>query len=418
MNTGKRLNQDVAINRIHAKCLEKNIDFIAFKNDKNVYENNNTYLILKCNKCGKTWDTTTYGNFVNGNKGCSNCAPNKKLTEEEILKRINEICEEKDYTFLGYNGNFNGASTKLILKCNKCGKEWKNTSFNNFRKINRKSHTCGRNNPSCMPQKFLDKDILIKRLNKLLGESSLEFVSFTEDTPTPSKDIHVILKCKKCGRTMKYLCRYLFSKKTNIKCKSCEVFGKFSDEETRKNVLERCQYLDYTFLGFETEDGLYDGKRTRLKLKCNKCGYTWNTTSYSDFVKSIIKCKGCSNSWKMETEIEYLLKKNSIRYIHDCRSKILPWLKNKISLSLDFYLPDYNIGIECQGRQHYESVKDFGGDEAFEKTAKRDEKKLSLCKEHGIKLLYYDSKHNHTEFLGEKVYNDENNLLKEITSYG
>jgi len=43
---------------------------------------------------------------------------------------------------------------------------------------------------------------------------------------------------------------------------------------------------------------------------------------------------------------------------------------------------------------------------------------LIICKEHGVKLLYYDSEHKHTEFLGEKVYNDVNNLLKEITSYG
>lgn len=48
----------------------------------------------------------------------------------------------------------------------------------------------------------------------------------------------------------------------------------------------------------------------------------------------------------------------------------------------------------------------------------RDKKKLILCKENNIKLLYYDSEHGNTEFLGEKVYNDENNLIKEITSYG
>ena len=50
-------------------------------------------------------------------------------------------------------------------------------------------------------------------------------------------------------------------------------------------------------------------------------------------------------------------------------------------------------------------------------TIERDKKKLILCKENGIKLLYYDSEHKHTEFLGEKVYNNENNIIKEITSY-
>jgi hypothetical protein len=92
----------------------------------------------------------------------------------------------------------------------------------------------------------------------------------------------------------------------------------------------------------------------------------------------------------------------------------LPWLTNKISLSLDFYLPDYNTAIECQGRQHFEPVNDFGGKKSYLESLYRDEKKLILCKNNGVKLLYYDSEHNHTEFLGEKVYNNKNNLLKEI----
>ena len=77
----------------------------------------------------------------------------------------------------------------------------------------------------------------------------------------------------------------------------------------------------------------------------------------------------------------------------------------------------YKIAIECQGRQHFEPVLDFGGEKSFKETIERDKKKLILCKENGIKLLYYDSEHNHTEFLGEKVYNNENNIIKEITSY-
>jgi hypothetical protein len=28
----------------------------------------------------------------------------------------------------------------------------------------------------------------------------------------------------------------------------------------------------------------------------------------------------------------------------------------------DFYLPDYNLLIEFQGRQHYEAVEKFGGE--------------------------------------------------------
>ena len=175
--------------------------------------------------------------------------------------------------------------------------------------------------------------------------------------------------------------------------------------------------MNYSFLGFDNNKNIYEGKKTYLILQCNKCGKIWKTTSFSSFIQQVIKCPNCTNSWKMEKEIESLLTEYQIKFIPQCRNRTLPWLTNKISLSLDFYLPDYNIAIECQGRQHFESVLDFGGDKTFQESKKRDKIKLELCKKNNVKLLYYDSEHNHTEFLGEKVYNNENNLINEILKY-
>lgn len=56
---------------------------------------------------------------------------------------------------------------------------------------------------------------------------------------------------------------------------------------------------------------------------------------------------------------------------------------------IDFFIPDYGVGIECQGGQHFESVEFFGGDDTLEKTRARDIRKKELCKEHGIEILYY-----------------------------
>ena len=71
-------------------------------------------------------------------------------------------------------------------------------------------------------------------------------------------------------------------------------------------------------------------------------------------------------------------------------------------MTLDFYLPEYNIGIECQGIQHYEPIEYFGGEKKFKEQVKRDELKKKLCTEHGINIEYIN-------------YNEEiNNRLKEI----
>lgn len=415
MSSGKKLTNEEVLEKISLKCKEKKIDFIGFDNEENIYKNNKTYLILKCQKCGNTWNTTSYDKFVARNNGCPNCAVNKKLSEKEITDKINEICKNKNFTFLGFYGDFKGIYSKLILKCNKCHEIWNTTSYHNLQKTNRNTHTCGRKNHSYNSIN-LNEERIIKLIKEKIKNTNLEFISFDENGYVGAANSHVLLKCKKCKKLIKYSLRYILQ--TKISCKNCEFNGKFSNEYSIEKINEKCKALNYTFLGFDNEENVYQGKNTYLILKCDKCGYIWKSTTFASFCQNTIKCLGCVNSWKMEKEIEYILEKNKINYIHDCRSKILPWLKNKISLSLDFYLPEYKIGIECQGRQHFEPVLDFGGEKSFEKTIERDKKKLILCKENNVKLLYYDSENNHTSFLNEKVYNEKNNLIKEIIKYG
>jgi hypothetical protein len=87
---------------------------------------------------------------------------------------------------------------------------------------------------------------------------------------------------------------------------------------------------------------------------------------------------------KGEYFISCFLINNNIKYINqhwysDCRN-ILP-------LPFDFYLPDYNILIEYDGRQHFESVDLFGGQEGFERRKLNDEIKNKYCIKNGIPLL-------------------------------
>ena len=414
MSCGKKLTQEEALNNILKKCNENNVSFIGYNNAENEYKNTKTYLVLKCNKCGNIWNSTRYDKFIYTNHSCPNCSKTKKLSKEEIIKRINEKCKKLNFTFIGFvdKSKYN-LSSKIILKCNKCGKVWSSTSIINFLKIDRKSHTCGRNNPSQKPPKYnLPK--IIEKVNNKLSNSKLKFISFGENGYIGAAKTRLILKCNKCGTENIYSYKTIFS--GTIECKTCGHNSYTTDEATAK-IKEKCNSLNYSFLGFDTEDKKYKGKETYLILKCNKCDKIWKTTTFYSFIHNTIKCPGCKNSWKMEKEIEEILNKNKIHYIEQCRKNKLNWLKNKISLSLDFYLPDYKIAIECQGRQHFEPVLDFGGVKTYEESIERDKKKLSLCKENNIKLLYYDSEFNHHEFLGEKVFNNKESIIEEIKKY-
>lgn len=411
---GIKLTQKQALSRILSKCQERDISFIGFDNKENKYTNNIVYLILKCNKCGHVWKTTNYTHFIDNIRNCPNCSSYKHLTDQERINSITKTCEERDFKFMGYVGDtFKGGTTKLKLKCTKCNKEWDSTTLSNFLRNDRKSHHCGRNNSTPIKKTILNTDRAAQKVIRVLKGTSLEFIGF-DGGYNGFAHSYVFTKCTKCGKTNRFSFHYLVSNKKKVWCKNCEIGGKFSNEEAVRIIQDKAQYLDYVFLGWDNKENVYKGKETYLILQCKKCGRVWKTTTFESFKLNTIKCIGCTNSWKMPKEIEYILKKENINFIEECRSKNLPWLKNKVSLSLDFYLPEYKIGIECQGRQHFEPVLDFGGERTFVECQLRDKKKLELCKENDIILLYYDSEHNHQSFLGEKVYNSQDEILREI----
>lgn len=115
-------------------------------------------------------------------------------------------------------------------------------------------------------------------------------------------------------------------------------------------------------------------------------------------------CPKCKSS-RMENEIRILLEKYHIKFEEQ---KKFEWLGKQ---SLDFYLPEYNIAIECQGIQHFECTKYFGGIDKFLYRSKCDENKLKLCFDKGIKLLFYA---NYEYAFPYKVITNKNEIIKQL----
>ena len=83
-------------------------------------------------------------------------------------------------------------------------------------------------------------------------------------------------------------------------------------------------------------------------------------------------------------------------------------------MSIDFFLPEKNIVIECQGRQHFREEKFFDSNGGYNGLVTRDKLKKKLCNEHGIKVLYYSDYHHD---YWDKVYYVKEELLKEIKKW-
>ena len=139
---------------------------------------------------------------------------------------------------------------------------------------------------------------------------------------------------------------------------------------------------------------------------CSKHGEFWQRP---DLHLRGAGCPTCNQSL-LETFVEKSLTKYDINYEKQKRFK---WLGKK---SLDFYLPDYNAAIECQGLQHFEPTSFYICDEEtkqknFEKIIKRDKEKLNECVENNIKLYYFSTLGIDYPY---QVYEDFDELLNKI----
>ena len=85
----------------------------------------------------------------------------------------------------------------------------------------------------------------------------------------------------------------------------------------------------------------------------------------------------------LENDVLQMLKAKGIKYK---REQMFSWMGKK---RLDFYLPDENIAIECQGVQHF--YKYGANDKDLKNRQKRDEDKYNECRANGIEVLYFMS---------------------------
>ena len=125
----------------------------------------------------------------------------------------------------------------------------------------------------------------------------------------------------------------------------------------------------------------------------DKVSYVNNTTKviitcpiHGDFEQephNHLQGKGCPqcNFSHLEKTLTNCLNENKITYE---QQKKFDWLGKQ---SLDFYLPQYNIAIECQGKQHFGQGYVLTHNN-FDYIMHNDIKKYQLCVDHGIQLIY------------------------------
>lgn len=132
----------------------------------------------------------------------------------------------------------------------------------------------------------------------------------------------------------------------------------------------------------------YIDSYTPILHKCLIHNCEWYNSPFN--VLSGTGCPQCKES-RGERTIRQWLESNNISYVYQ---KVFDNCKDIRNLPFDFYLPDYNLCIEYDGKQHFEPVEYFGGNDSFKVLQRHDKIKNEYCKQNNILILripYYEN---------------------------
>ena len=222
----------------------------------------------------------------------------------------------------------------------------------------------------CSGTKKLTNEEFIERARKVLGdEFGFEKTNYI-NMRTP-----VIITCPIHGDIQKIPSQIL---NRNSGCPYCNGGIKITQEEFIKRAREvHGDKYDYSKVN-------YVNSNTPVTIICPIHG------EFNQVPSVHLSNHGCPmcNSSRLETTMRVFLHNHSIIFEEQ---KTWNWLRYVQPQFVDFYLPSFNIAIECQGLQHFTGSDLFDRTEALEERTHRDVNKQKLCLENGIVIYYFSN---------------------------
>lgn len=298
----------------------------------------------------------------------------QRWTTDDFVKKAKEKHGDNfDYSKVIYLNT----RTKVIIKCNKCGYEWKASPINHY------------NGAGCLKCKYknLSQNNTISNEEFLRRAKLKHSNKFTYLSKYISAWKRIKLKCNTCG--------YIFTQIAHLHLRGngCRKCGwKNSPKKRPQNQVrsiedfeKRCKKVHNNKYKYCQD---YRGRIYKIKIYCKKHKEFFYQEAGSHLC-SQQGCPKCSLS-KGEMAIEQFLIKFDIKY--ECEKKFKN-CKDIRCLRFDFYLPKYNCCIEYDGIFHFEELPNINNSERLKKIQSRDSIKTLYCKNNGIKLIripYYD----------------------------
>lgn len=380
-----------------------------FDYSKVVYINKTTDVEIGCKKHGFFKINPKY--FLYESKfGCPECQKENSHNKmvESVISRCKKIHGDK---YIYHKNLIKSSTDKIGIECPKHGIFYQ--SIQNH--IGKKSGC-----PICYKENYVSPNLLkfddvVERCNKIFNNKYTYHRETYVNTNTKT-----LITCPIHGDFWKSIHEHL----SGQGCPKCSYY-----ENSIKRMLPWSKVLEkfinvhkYMNYDYSLCENYYKGKESKIPIICHKKfkngkehGLFW--MSVENHAKGCC-CPKCRMS-KLEQEVYNILSDNKITFLTQYHNKDI-LKRNK---TLDFFLPEFNIAIECQGEQHFHPTiyrrKGWNDEKSlkhFEEVSMRDNNKYNECFEHGIEIIYYTSIYLSNKFckngyLG-KVFNNESELIK------
>ena len=308
----------------------------------------------------------------------------KLLSKIEFIRKANQVHNnEYDYSKVVYKNS----ATKICIICPEHGEFWQTPG----------NHLRGNKCPKCA-NKIRNKNN-IKTTEQFIKEAIEVHKNKYDYSKVNYKGAHikVCIICPEHGEFWQTPHDHL----DGHGCPKCGGTGKL----TTQVFIERAKRIHNNKYDYSASK--YINNLSLIKIICPIHG------EFEQIASEHLRGHGCPmcKESSYEKDIAEELKKDKISFEPQ---KKFEWLKPQ---SLDFYLPKYNIAIECQGEQHFKSVEYWGGDDSFKKRVQLGKVELKKCKKHGIKILYYTNKKfaiKENFYTKSNIFFNKDELIKKI----
>jgi thymidylate kinase len=320
---------------------------------------------------------TTHGIFLKtpndhlSGVGCGDCTSEEK-SKKQIKKSLEDFIQDArkvhgdkyDYSKV----NYQGVGKKINIICPIHG---------SFPHQNPYNHLKGQGCPDCARELVREK---LKRKNN-------EFIELAKKVHGDKYDYSEVNYQNK-DKKVKIICSlhgpFSQSPHNHLKGSKCDKCANISRIEKIKDTKEIFIDKARKVHGDAYDYSKVDYQRSDLKVNiiCKKHNFEFPMIPNSHLNGS--GCPICNES-KGEKYVANILDNRNITYVrwkrfNDCKGFCR-------TLSFDFYLPDYNMLIEYDGEQHFNSINYWGGDEKLKKIQIYDTIKNEYAKRNNIKLI-------------------------------